>query len=182
MLSKSFTAKNGTKFIIREALPSDAANAISFVKTVLPTTEFVLTQAHEFNITVEQEATLFEKTVKNPNAIFLLALVSDEIVGNMSFLPNSRERVQHWAELGMTILPTYQNIGIGTAMLNTLLDWAKASPGIEKVCLSVRADNERAIHVYQKLGFEKEGLKRKAIKMNDGAYFDLIDMGIFVKD
>ncbi len=181
MLNQSLLTKHGKPIIIREAIPQDAEAVIQFVKEVLPTTEFVLTQAHEFNYTVEEEALIFEKTLQNPNAIYLLAIMDGEIVGNLGFLPNRQKRIQHWAELGMTILKDYRNMGIGAALLKVLIKWAIESPGIEKVCLSVRADNNRAIHLYTKLGFEQEGTRKKAIKMKNGDYFDLIEMALFVK-
>lgn len=65
-------------------------------------------------------------------------------------------------------------------MLTVLLDWAKENPLIEKVCLEVVADNTNALHLYRNFGFVEEGLKTKAVKIDEQTYYDLILMAYFV--
>ncbi len=81
----------------------------------------------------------------------------------------------------MSVKNGFRGQGIGTALLAALLDWAKENPLIEKVCLEVVADNTNAIRLYQKFGFVEEGVKKKAAKIDDGTYWDLILMARFVK-
>lgn len=53
-------------------------------------------------------------------------------------------------ELAMAILPEHQGQGIGTVLLEKLLNSAD-----QEVCLSCRRDNAGALHLYEKLGFQK---------------------------
>ena len=69
------------------------------------------------------------------------------------------------------VRPDCQGQGIGTALLKTLLDLADNWLMLERVELTVFADNHHAIHLYEKLGFEKEGLKRMTVIRN-GQYAD----------
>ncbi|PEL51659.1 N-acetyltransferase [Bacillus toyonensis] len=71
------------------------------------------------------------------------------------------------------------NYGIGRALLETLINWAKNNSKIEKVCLEVMEDNLGAIQLYKNLGFFEEGRKAKGVKLDDG-YQNLILMALFV--
>lgn len=42
--------------------------------------------------------------------------------------------------------------------------------------LTVRSDNARAIHLYEKVGFERYGIQPRAFKLKDGTYRDEIIM------
>ena len=71
--------------------------------------------------------------------------------------------------------------GVGAALLEALLEWAAASPIIERVCLEVFATNDRAIRLYEKLGFVEEGRRQRDIKLGPGRYVDTVAMYRFVK-
>jgi RimJ/RimL family protein N-acetyltransferase len=51
--------------------------------------------------------------------------------------------------------------------------------GIERVELEVYASNIPAISLYEKSGFVREGVKRKARKL-DGGYDDIVVMALFI--
>ena len=57
-------------------------------------------------------------------------------------------------ELGMAVLPDCRGRGIGSDLLNRLLESAEAN--YCKVCLSVSADNP-ALLLYERVGFERAG-------------------------
>jgi len=63
----------------------------------------------------------------------------------------------------MGVHDQFQGRGIGRKLLEALLDVADNYLGLVRVELEVMPDNERAIHLYESVGFEHEGRKRKAI-------------------
>ncbi len=65
--------------------------------------------------------------------------------------------------------------GIGTALLEAILDAADNWLDIRRVELTVFADNDRAIRLYERFGFEREGLRR-AFAYRDGSYADAVAM------
>ena len=85
---------------------------------------------------------------------------SRRIVGTASLKFQPLEVFKNKAELGLTVHDDYQNIGIGTALLSHLLGIAKKKQ-LSKVFLMVNATNKRGLHLYQKAGFEVEGLSSK---------------------
>jgi putative acetyltransferase len=65
--------------------------------------------------------------------------------------------------------------GVGTALLGALLDAADNWLDIRRIELTVFVDNDRAIRLYERHGFEREGIFR-AFAFRDGAYVDAIAM------
>jgi len=61
-----------------------------------------------------------------------------------------------------------------------LISWARDNPAIEKFELQVRSSNERAIRLYESLGFREEGRKVKRLKYGPGVYVDDVYMAIWV--
>ncbi len=110
------------------------------------------------------------------NAIYLIAEVDSKIVGTATFAGGSRPRLKHVGEFGVSVLRAYWGNGIGTALVQSTLDWSKQTGIIRKVDLKVRADNMSAIHVYKKLGFTTEGIQSRSLCI-DGIFYDSILMG-----
>ena len=65
-------------------------------------------------------------------------------------------RMSHRAELGLTVVKAEWNSGIGTELMQKLIDYAREN-AVELINLEVRGDNSRAIHLYEKFGFKKVG-------------------------
>lgn len=105
-----------------------------------------------------------------------MADVNGEMVGVLTFRAGSRERMRHIGELGMSVVRDYWGQGIGTALLNALIDWAP-SAGVTKLVLRVRSDNRRAISLYKRIGFVSEGLQSRGMQVK-GQYWDLEFMGL----
>lgn len=105
-----------------------------------------------------------------------VARVGDQVVGWCDIAPIDRPVYRHCGILGIGVIAGYRNQGIGAALLRAALKQAKEI-GLKRIELTVRAPNRVAIALYQKLGFEKEGVKRNAIYV-DGVYEDLWIMAL----
>ncbi len=75
----------------------------------------------------------------------------------------------------------YWNMGIGTEATSLILKYAFEYLNLHKILLEVYEYNKRAIRVYEKLGFKKEGVLRKNHYLK-GKYYDVIVMGIFQEE
>jgi RimJ/RimL family protein N-acetyltransferase len=78
--------------------------------------------------------------------------------------------------LGVGLLPAWRGQGVGERLMRPALEAARAL-GLSRVELRVRADNERAISLYRKLGFVLEGRCRRATRV-DNEFYDVIIMGL----
>lgn len=171
----------GTPLVLRSASREDAAAILEFRRLVSATTDQVLTQAHECPATVEEQWESMKWTVERPDGLFLLAVIGDEIVGLVSFAAGNRERDRHAGMMGITVAEPWRGRGVGTAALRFLIEWARAHPTIEKVCLVVFSSNPRAYSLYRSLGFEEEARLRAQTQIRPGLYVDDIHMALWVK-
>ena len=108
----------------------------------------------------------------------LVALRGDEVVGWCDISPMSLEGFTHCGRLGMGVHKDLRRRGIGQRLVDQAIAKAKQQE-IERIELEVFASNVPAIHLYTKVGFEVEGVKKNARKL-DGVYDDLVEMALFI--
>jgi L-phenylalanine/L-methionine N-acetyltransferase len=112
-----------------------------------------------------------------PEGDFMLVACADgRIVGNagLNFTGKSPRRA-HAMHLGMTVHKDFQGKGVGTALMQALVDLADKWLNVFRLELTVYTDNERAIALYRKFGFEIEGT-HKAYGLRAGQYVDTYSM------
>jgi putative acetyltransferase len=102
----------------------------------------------------------------------LVAVVSDRVVGMLSVhtFPN-RPRRRHVGAIGISVHEEWQGKGIGMSLMRAGLDLADNWLNLIRLELEVYTDNESAISLYERHGFEREGLLRQHA-FRDGQYID----------
>lgn len=108
-------------------------------------------------------------------AVTRLASGEELIIGNAGLVVNGSGRLRHCANVGIMVHKEYQGMHVGQALMETLLDMADNWLMLVRVELTVFQDNERAIALYKKLGFEVEGT-RKMGAIRNGRYCDEFSM------
>ncbi|MGC9795746.1 GNAT family N-acetyltransferase [Fervidobacterium riparium] len=98
-----------------------------------------------------------------------------KVVGVVGLHVNTNPRQRHSARLGIAVHRDYQGRGIGRALSNEILDLADNWLKLLRIELEVFVDNERAIKLYESLGFQIEGTKKYAA-VKDGKYADIYIM------
>ena len=111
----------------------------------------------------------------NEREIKLVALHQGLVIGSIGLEQFSRIRRSHAGSFGMGVLSAWQGKGVGSKLLATALDIADNWMNLQRVELSVYADNEAAIGLYRKFGFETEGLFRD-YAVRDGRLVDTLSM------
>ena len=105
-----------------------------------------------------------------------VAIGGDAVVGWCDVTPMERAVFAHRGVLGMGVVPEYRGRGVGRALVEATLSAAR-SKGLARIDLEVRADNAAAIGLYRAVGFKVEGVKRDALRLDDGR-FDLVVMAL----
>jgi putative acetyltransferase len=102
----------------------------------------------------------------------LVACADQEVIGNVSVETYSRRpRRKHVGAIGMCVRDDWHGKGIGSALMQAAVDMADKWLNLTRLELEVFTDNEPAVRLYKKFGFEIEGtLKQQAFR--DGAYVD----------
>ena len=111
----------------------------------------------------------------NERHLQLVALHQGMVIGNIGLEQFSRIRRSHAGNLGMAVAVAWQGKGVGSTLLAAALDTADNWMNLHRLELSVYADNESAIGLYRKFGFETEGLFRD-YAVRDGVWVDTLSM------
>lgn len=166
--------------IIRKAHEDDAEQIILHTKKVLKESSLFLgSSLEEFHPTIAEEKAWINS--HNQHGLLLVAEDNGSIIGILNFRLSTSKKFSHKGFFGMSIQEAYTNQGIGASLIKSLIEWAKDDNRVEKISLEVFSNNERAIHLYSKLGFKEEGRLVKNAKLGPNEYVDDIIMSMFVK-
>ena len=102
-----------------------------------------------------------------------VACIDDEVVGQSGLhtFPN-RPRRRHVGQLGMAVRDDWQGRGVGTALMQAMIDLADQWLNLARLELDVYTDNEPALKLYQKFGFTIEGTAIN-YAFRDGRFVDV---------
>jgi L-phenylalanine/L-methionine N-acetyltransferase len=110
----------------------------------------------------------------NPGVSRLVAVIEGKAIG-MIFLNRFEGRRSHAGSLGMAVHDAYAGRGAGTALMAAVVDLADNWLQLKRLELGVYSDNTRAIALYERFGFEREGVNR-AYAWRNGAFADSLAM------
>lgn len=108
-------------------------------------------------------------------AVKLVALSDGKVVGNIGLEQYSRVRQRHVGGIGMGVALDWQGRGVGSMLMAAVLEVADNWMSLRRVELTVFFDNEAALGLYRKFGFEAEGRLRD-YAVRDGVYVDVFSM------
>jgi putative acetyltransferase len=106
----------------------------------------------------------------------LVACVEGEVVGSIGLETSpTRLRMRHVGSIGMAVRDDWQGKGVGTALMEAVLDLADNWLNLERLELRVYVDNSGAVALYKKFGFEVEGTHRR-LAFRNGEFVDAYSM------
>lgn len=171
-----------TFYTIREATPADAEAILAHSDEIANEPDNGITRGPGENMSLEEERTYLANSLNTDNAIFLIAITeSGEVIGVLAFNGGRRRATRHAGDFGVSVSRAWRDQGVGTALIRHMMAWAANGGIITRIGLTVMTHNERAIHVYQKLGFEIEGRMRAAL-FKEGRYIDVYAMSRLLMD
>ncbi|MCP4358053.1 MAG: GNAT family N-acetyltransferase [Chloroflexi bacterium] len=106
-----------------------------------------------------------------PGLYRYVAEVENKVVGMATLHQSQNPRARHSAGLGMMIHPDYWGQGIGSQLLDALLNLADNWLQLTRVELDVNCDNPAGVRLYEKFGFEIEGMHKLHV-FGDGRMAD----------
>ena len=123
----------------------------------------------------------FLRFIRSEKDTVVVAESDQSIVGYVAMLVPQTGIYAHNATGIIEVDPAHQNTRIGIAMVKAMRPYAEAK-GIERIEARVRSDNTRAISFYASFGFQRAGLRTRAIKLHDGSYVDEVIMELFADE
>lgn len=104
----------------------------------------------------------------------------EKLIGNVTLVQEKGLKMQHRGNIyAMYVSTENRKAGVGKALMKTAIEHAKSIPVIEKLNLTVAANNEKAKNLYTSLGFKTYGYEEKALKV-DGQFIDEEHMVLFL--
>ena len=158
---------------IRPAEPSDAASLVELAAAIgrEPGEWLLTTEAWR---SVSDERRYLRAVQRHADAAVFVALDGERIVARLSVARDPHPASSHVADLGLMVAASHRRQGIGRALLEAAVAWARRS-AVRKLELHVFPWNEPAIRLYEGFGFQREGLRRGHYH-RDGAAVDAILM------
>ena len=167
---------NGINYIIRSAMEKDAKELSELRLQIDGETENLDREKGEAFIDTLGFEKLIRTDTESSCNLFLVAEVNDKIVAFSRCEGNPLKRFAHKVEFGVCVLKDYWGYGIGTNFLKESIAWADSN-GIKKITLNVLEINNKAIKLYEKFGFMKEGILKNDKILSDGQYYNTVVMG-----
>ena len=109
-----------------------------------------------------------------PGGLDLVATVEGQVVGSAG-LQRFTGRRSHAGRIGMGVHDSWVGKGIGAALMSALVATADRWLGLRRLELTVYADNEPALALYRRFGFEIEG-RHRGFALRDGSFVDALAM------
>jgi RimJ/RimL family protein N-acetyltransferase len=162
--------------IVRRAEPTDAEGLTELGDAVGSEPEGWLVTTNGWR-NANDERRYLRAIRRYPDAAVFVAEDDGRIVGRLSIARDQHPASKHVADLGLMVAATHRRRGIGTALLDAAVRWSRTA-GVRKLELHVFPWNEAAIKLYERYGFEREGLRREHYRRGDG-YVDAILMAFW---
>ena len=144
--------------VVRSAKPNDASALVQLGDEVGREREGWLI-ASSSGRTIGDERRYLRAVRRFPHAAVLVADDDGRIVGRLSISRDEHPASKHVADLGLMVAASHRRRGIGRALLDAAVEWARDA-GVRKLELHVFPHNEPAIRLYEDFGFEREGYRR----------------------
>lgn len=171
---KTFTSKKGNFVVVRTPLMEDVSLMTDFINEMSREDTFISFSGEQ--ITEEEESKFVKEFIENMekgNGLSILAFVGDTLISS-SGISRQQRRSKHFGSLGISIKDGYREEGIGTELMNIMIDGAEKMK-MRAIELSCFANNPRAFYLYEKMGFREVGRIPKKY-FYKGDYIDSIEM------
>jgi len=174
--AKTVLLTGGTELLVRNAVASDARALRDVMQRTHSETDYLLSYPDEQSVDDEQEARSLAETERSDNEVELVAVLGGRIVGSAGITAvGGRRKVVHRARFGISILKEYWGLGIGRALMEACIDCARRA-GYTQLELEVVADNQRAVSLYRRAGFEEYGRNPRGYRSASSGYQELVHM------
>ena len=151
-------ASSSTEVVVRPAEPRDADALVELGREVGAEPEGWLITTGNWRTGGEERRYL--KAIRRwHHAAVFVAEADGRIVGRLSIARDPHPASPHVADLGLLVAADLRGRGIGRSLLTAAVEWARAA-GVTKLELHVFPWNEPALRLYERFGFQREGVRR----------------------
>jgi RimJ/RimL family protein N-acetyltransferase len=158
-LSLRFAREDLAEFLIRRGEPADAAWLVALAREVGAEPEGWLLSTTEPRGAGDERRYL-RSIRRSPHAAVFVAEAPEGVVARLSLARDPHPASRHVADLGLMVAAGHRRRGIGRALLERAVEWAREA-GVSKLELHVFPHNLPALALYEQFGFVREGYRRR---------------------
>jgi RimJ/RimL family protein N-acetyltransferase len=173
LLRRTGRTRSGREFTIRPATADDAAALVALRDAVAA--EGIWVAAEPGERTVLEESLAMAGLLAH-GGLGLVAELEGRVAGQLAVHRRQGRYEAHRGDLSITVARDLREQGLGRALVETAIDWARAVR-LGKLTLGVFPGNTRAIALYRSVGFVEEGTLRRHLRVGDEER-DLLLMGM----
>lgn len=173
---KEVILKNNQVLYIRELNSKDAEEVLKYTNNVGRESDFLTFGSEGIPFTIDQEKIFLRNTQETKRNYMLGGFIKDRLVSVVNISSSQKDRLSHKADIGISVLKEFWNIGVGSRMMEFIISLCRKDD-FRKIDLLVNEENKRAIKLYEKYGFIKEGLLSRDIQI-DGVFYSSYHMGL----
>ena len=163
-----FTVKDGRPAVLRNPREEDIPEILEYLKVSSGETKFLIRYPEEIRYTYEDEKELLNRVNRSENQVMLVCLVDNKIAGMCQISFETSIKTRHRASVAIALLKEFWGQGIGTRIFEELISIAESNPEVLQMELDFIEGNDRAMRLYEKMGFRIAGVHPDAIRLKDG--------------
>lgn len=164
-----FDLKDGRRALICSPREEDVQEILEFQRVTAEETDFLMRYPEECDkTTYEEEKERLAKLNASENEARLVCVVDGKIAGSCQITFYDKIKIRHRANVAIALTSEFWNQGIGTRMFQEMIHIAKKRGGILQMELGFFEGNDRARHLYEKMGFRIVSVQPDAIRLKDG--------------
>ncbi|HYE51126.1 MAG TPA: GNAT family protein [Azospirillaceae bacterium] len=163
---------------IRPAVPGDAAALVELNNRLVAETEFMVLLPIDPATGVHQVRALLESLSRGAARTILLAEAEGRLTGLAVGTADMNPRYRGTVEVEVGVVAEAWGRGVGRALMEAL-EGVWLARGARRFQLRVLAHNERAVRLYERLGYAHEGRLRGNVTLSQG-FADQLLMGKLV--
>ena len=177
--------KSGEAFVIRSADRRDAGAYLAHTRLLVAETIYMLKGAEDTLPDSAEQRLIFDYFDRSDTCLCLVASRPSQgfgrqpILGSLNLTGARTQRTAHTVQLGMGVLREAWGLGLGGALLDSALTWARANPILSRVRLQVYEGNDAARRLYLSRGFVEEGVMKDEVLLKD-RWVHLVGMSVDV--
>lgn len=147
---------------IKKVVEKDAEKFLELLMNLDKESSFMMYEEGERSKSIKE----IEKIIKyiNSNGIILAIEKDKQLIGYISAERGGYRRIKHSAYIVIGILENFHGMGLGKKLMKSINAWAEEKKLI-RLELTVLKENERAVNLYKKSGYEIEGLRKSSMKV-----------------
>ena len=182
-MKKVLELKTGETIIVRHLIKSDIDGVWNNFNDVI---EESLYLPVFFPVRSQLEKESWYNNIKNEKEICVVAENPNlkppyNIIGQCEISNSNWDAAAHVGILGIIVTERYRNLTVGRNLIDLAIQESKRSNNKEKITLSSFSTNDRAIHLFKKIGFKVVCVRKKQFLMNS-KYVDEVMMELWIDD